>query len=179
MGRPRAKRNIDQVDLTVDDRDTSPQRKRATRPGSNTTATTVTPGQRFGESTEFVPLSQSSQAIILDGEDDAEAEDLIQGSQDDSSYVSFMHYGSLRTKIVGVRYYNGYATIGEHVLLHREPNNPYDRNAIQVLNVMGNQIGHIPRDVAARLAKYMVRDENGASVKEWFGSGLDLTLNLT
>ncbi|GFF87517.1 putative SWI/SNF-related matrix-associated actin-dependent regulator of chromatin subfamily A member 3-like 1 [Aspergillus lentulus] len=155
MGRPRAKRNIDQVDLTVDDRDTTPQRKRATRPGNNTTATTTTTGQRFGESTEFVPLSQSSQAIILNEEDDAEAEDLIQGSQDDSSYVSFMHYGSLRTKIVGVRYYNGYATVGEHVLLHREPNNPYDRNAIQVLNVMGNQIGHIPRDVAARLAKYM------------------------
>ncbi|PKX96855.1 putative SNF2 family helicase [Aspergillus novofumigatus IBT 16806] len=155
MGRPGAKRNIDQVDLTVDDRDTTPQRKRATRPSSNPTATTTTTGQRFGESTEFVPLSQSSQAIILDGEDDAEAEDLVQGSQDDSSYVSFMHYGSLRTKIVGVRYYNGYATVGEHVLLQREPSNPYDRNAIQVLNVMGNQIGHIPRDVAARLAMYM------------------------
>lgn len=69
MGRPRAKRNIDQVDLTVDDGDTIPQRKTATRAGSNTTATTTTTGQRFGEITEFVPLSQSSQAIILDGEE--------------------------------------------------------------------------------------------------------------
>jgi SWI/SNF-related matrix-associated actin-dependent regulator of chromatin subfamily A3 len=162
------------VDLTVDDGDTISQGKRTTRPGSNTTATTTITGQRFGESTEFVPLSQSSQAIILDGEDDAEAEDLIQGSQDDSSYVSFMHYGSLRTKIVGVRYYDGYATVGEHVLLHREPNNPYDRNAIRVLNVMGNQIGHIPRDVAARLAKYMVRNRTGASVNKLLDSGLSI-----
>jgi SWI/SNF-related matrix-associated actin-dependent regulator of chromatin subfamily A3 len=157
MGRPRAKRNIDQVELTADNGGNTPQAKKATRPRSNTTAPTTIPGQRFGESTEFVPFSQSSQAIILDGEDDAEAEDLIQGSQDDSSIISFIHYGNLRTKIVGVRYYNGYATIGEHVRLQREPGNPYDRNAIQVLNVMGNQIGHIPRDVAARLAKYMVR----------------------
>lgn len=63
---------------------------------------------------------------------------------------------TLPTKIVGVRYYTGHATIGEHVLLTRQPNNPYDRNAIQVRNVMGHQIGHIPRQVAAKLAKYMV-----------------------
>jgi len=62
------------------------------------------------------------------------------------------------TKIVGVRFYNGQATIGERVLLVREPNNPYDRNAIQVKNVMGNQIGHIGRNVAAKLAPYIVRE---------------------
>lgn len=62
------------------------------------------------------------------------------------------------TKIVGVRFYNGQATIGERVLLIREPNNPYDRNAIQVKNVMGNQVGHIGRNIAAKLAAYMVRE---------------------
>ncbi|GAA3299278.1 hypothetical protein GCM10020218_088610 [Dactylosporangium vinaceum] len=52
---------------------------------------------------------------------------------------------SARTsKIVGVRYYRGQATIGEHVLLKREPHNQYDRNAIRVDNVMGAQVGHIP-----------------------------------
>lgn len=61
------------------------------------------------------------------------------------------------TKIVGVRFYNGQVTIGERVLLVREPNNPYDRNAIQVKNVMGDQVGHIGRNVAAKLAPYMVR----------------------
>lgn len=63
----------------------------------------------------------------------------------------------LHTKIVGVRYYRGYASVGERVLLRREPNNPYDKNAIRVDNVMGQQIGHIGRHMAARLAPYMVK----------------------
>ncbi|EAW12569.1 DEAD/DEAH box helicase [Aspergillus clavatus NRRL 1] len=155
MGQPRGKRNIDQVDLTVDDEATTQPGKRATRhtPRSSTT----TPAQRLGESTEFVPFSQTSNIINIsdDDEEDAEAENLVQGSQDDTAYYSFMHYGNLPTKIVGVRYYNGYATVGEHVTLARQADNPYDSNAIRVMNVMGNQIGHLPRDVAARLAKYM------------------------
>ena len=65
--------------------------------------------------------------------------------------------GRLPTKIVGVRYYKGHATPGEHVILVREPANPYDRNAIQDRNVMGAQIGHIPRTTAVKLAGYMVR----------------------
>lgn len=32
----------------------------------------------------------------------------------------------------------------------------YDANAIQVSNVLGVQIGHIPRAVAAKLAPYLV-----------------------
>lgn len=68
-----------------------------------------------------------------------------------------MILGRLPTKIVGVRYYKGHATLGEHVILVREPTNPYDGNAIQVRNVMGAQIGHIPRTAAMKLARYMVR----------------------
>ena len=41
---------------------------------------------------------------------------------------------------------------GEEVLLVREPNNPYDRNAIQVKNISRHQVGHIPRTVASVLA---------------------------
>jgi SWI/SNF-related matrix-associated actin-dependent regulator of chromatin subfamily A3 len=63
---------------------------------------------------------------------------------------------NLNTKIVGVRYYRGHATLGEHVALKRQPDNQYDANAIRVDNVMGQQIGHIPRNMAAKLAKYMV-----------------------
>lgn len=58
---------------------------------------------------------------------------------------------------MGVRFYAGYATLGEHVVVKRQPNNPYDSNAIQIDNVVGQQIGHIPRQIAAKLAKYMVR----------------------
>eukprot|EP00061_Rhincodon_typus_P014945 g42340.t1 len=38
------------------------------------------------------------------------------------------------------------------VALQREPNNPYDRNAVQVNNVNGIQVGHIKRELAAPLA---------------------------
>ena len=37
----------------------------------------------------------------------------------------------------------------------REPQNQYDRNAIQVLNIRNIQIGHIPRAIAAKLAPYL------------------------
>jgi hypothetical protein len=62
---------------------------------------------------------------------------------------------------VGVRFYAGYASEGEHVALKRQPENRYDPNAIRVDNVMGQQIGHIPRNMAAKLAKYMVNKPRG------------------
>ncbi|KAJ2906315.1 hypothetical protein MKZ38_002031 [Zalerion maritima] len=64
-------------------------------------------------------------------------------------------YAVLNTKIVGIRYYSGFAQAGESVLCRREPSNPYDQNAIRVDNVLYHQIGHIPRNVASKLAKYM------------------------
>ncbi|PYI15303.1 hypothetical protein BO99DRAFT_484618 [Aspergillus violaceofuscus CBS 115571] len=113
-------------------------------------------GQRFGEETAYVPLSQASQSFPGNEEDDdAQAADLVQSSQGVEESGSLLHYGDLNTKIVGVRYYRGHATIGEHVIIKREPSNQYDRNAIRVDNVMGNQIGHIPRTMAAKLAKYL------------------------
>ena len=37
--------------------------------------------------------------------------------------------------------------------IQREPSNPYDSNAVRVLNVHGEQVGHIKREQAAALAK--------------------------
>ena len=71
--------------------------------------------------------------------------------------TSLFCQGILDTKIVGVQYYTGHATIGEHVIVRREPSNPYDSNALRVENVQRDQIGHIPRTMASKLAKYMVR----------------------
>lgn len=68
-------------------------------------------------------------------------------------------YGSFDGKVVGIRYYNGFASAGEVVMCRREPQNQYDRNAIRVCNVLGNQIGHIPRAIAAKLAPYLDNDE--------------------
>lgn len=63
---------------------------------------------------------------------------------------------TIHAKIVGVRFYSGQATTGEYVAIRREPGNRYDSNAIRVDNVMGAQIGHIPRFLASKLASYMV-----------------------
>ena len=40
-------------------------------------------------------------------------------------------------------------------MLRREPDNPYDSNAIRVDNINQAQIGHIPRRIAAKLAPFM------------------------
>jgi SWI/SNF-related matrix-associated actin-dependent regulator of chromatin subfamily A3 len=90
-----------------------------------------------------------------DDDDDASQEvpDSTQGYNEQQ--YSYGLYGMFQNKIVGVRYYNGYATVGEMVICKREPQNRYDRNAIQVLNVQGEQIGHIPKTWASKLAKYM------------------------
>ncbi|KAL2825635.1 SNF2 family N-terminal domain-containing protein [Aspergillus cavernicola] len=146
---PSGKRRSEYVDLSLDE-------VREVQPTAPYKVPRIS-GQRFGQDTSFVPLSQASQVSLGEDEDDAGAADLIQGSQEgeDSSDTTQLHYGDLMTKIVGVRYYRGQATIGEHVVLKREPHNQYDRNAIRVDNVMGAQVGHIPRNMAAKLASYM------------------------
>lgn len=139
-------------------------------------------GQRFGESADFIPLNQLSQVVGAD-EEDEEALDVIQGSQevDETSLTTSILYGMLlfqyyrflpiysknhtkphqtgivSTKIVGVRFYRGRANPGERVIIVRDANNRYDRNAIRVDNVMGAQVGHIPRQMAAKLASYIVK----------------------
>lgn len=47
--------------------------------------------------------------------------------------------------------------------LVREPHNPYDRNAVMVANVYGNQVGHIKKELAAAMASVM--DANLAKVE--------------
>lgn len=64
-------------------------------------------------------------------------------------------FGTMRGQVVGIRYYTGVVNNNEMVALEREPNNPYDKNAIKVNNVNGNQVGHLKRDLAAALAYIM------------------------
>ncbi|KAI1436145.1 hypothetical protein GGR50DRAFT_259318 [Xylaria sp. CBS 124048] len=78
---------------------------------------------------------------------------------DDAAPIQVEFYGTMDNKIVGVRYYDGIVTPGESILCCRQPDNIYDRNAIRVDNIMGNQIGHLPRNLAERLAPYMDRGE--------------------
>ncbi|KAJ5223581.1 hypothetical protein N7468_008123 [Penicillium chermesinum] len=114
--------------------------------------------EQSSEASELLPLTQLSQVAGADEADDEAANVVSEthgGERQPESVSERMLYGVLETKIVGVRYYRGFANVGEHVILKREPENQYDKNAIRVTNVMGDQIGHIGRHVAARLAPYM------------------------
>ncbi|KAH6913909.1 SNF2 family N-terminal domain-containing protein [Coprinopsis sp. MPI-PUGE-AT-0042] len=61
-------------------------------------------------------------------------------------------YCVMQTNVVGIKYYNGLVGNGEQVTLVREPTNRFDSNAVKVTNIQGIQIGHIPKNVAGRLA---------------------------
>ncbi|KAF9012434.1 SNF2 family N-terminal domain-containing protein [Cyathus striatus] len=66
-------------------------------------------------------------------------------------------YCSMSTNVVGIQYYSGLVGPGEEVLLVREPQNRYDRNAIQVKNIGQTQVGHLPRKIAENLAPLLDR----------------------
>ena len=53
-------------------------------------------------------------------------------------------------------------TLGEEILLRREPTNPYDPNAIRVERQNGYQIGYLNRHLASTLAPFF--DSNHQSV---------------
>ncbi|KAK1294442.1 hypothetical protein QJS10_CPA16g01178 [Acorus calamus] len=80
-------------------------------------------------------------------------DDVTSPSQPPETYLA----GFLIANIVGLRYYTGTISGREMVGLVREPLNPYDPNAIKVLNtrtvqVRTVQVGHIERSVAAILS---------------------------
>lgn len=78
---------------------------------------------------------------------------------DDTQETPLEFYGTMDNKIVGVRYYDGIVTPGESILCRRERTNAYDRNAVRVDNIMGSQVGHLPRNLVEKLAPYMDRRE--------------------
>ncbi|CAN6567511.1 unnamed protein product [Malus baccata var. baccata] len=86
-----------------------------------------------------------------------------QGSQSLSSSSETFMLGFVITNIVGIQYYSGTISGREMVGLVREPLNPYDSNAIKVLNTRTLQVGHIERSVAAVLAPLI--DSNLISVE--------------
>lgn len=86
--------------------------------------------------------------------DDALAQEVVDLTQLDDKEES-VWIGAFGVNAVGIRYYSGIATPGEQVLLKREPYNKYDRNAIQVLSVVRAQIGHLPKNMAAKLSPMM------------------------
>lgn len=88
------KRKSDAIDLTHSDESGGDSRPpKLSRVASSSGLSNISNGQRFGQDTEFIPLSQLSQSAA--DEDDAQAADLIQGSQDldDASFNNYALYG--------------------------------------------------------------------------------------
>lgn len=100
----RNKRGIDYVDLTDNDQENAHRPNKVGRNDRSNALVNASNGQRFGEDTAFVPLSQSSQSRRID-DDDAGAVDLVRGSQDsdDNDVNDFELYGvSGRIRIVSI-----------------------------------------------------------------------------
>ncbi|KAA8517345.1 hypothetical protein F0562_017649 [Nyssa sinensis] len=72
-------------------------------------------------------------------------------SQSSETYL----VGFVIVNIVGLQYYSGTISGREMVGLVREPLNPYDGNAIKVLNTRTVQVGHLERSAATVLAPLM------------------------
>ncbi|KAH7425334.1 hypothetical protein KP509_11G049800 [Ceratopteris richardii] len=74
----------------------------------------------------------------------------VNGDEDDDDEKYLV--GFTEVNIVGLQYYHGTVNSREMVRLIREPHNVYDRNAIRVDNMYGEQVGHIERYKACHLA---------------------------
>jgi SWI/SNF-related matrix-associated actin-dependent regulator of chromatin subfamily A3 len=80
----------------------------------------------------WTPPQQHSQAerdAWLQEEDNDIWENVASSQAPPVAHEQYQKYGSLDAKIVGVRFYTGFATVGERITIKREPSNPYDSNA--------------------------------------------------
>jgi SWI/SNF-related matrix-associated actin-dependent regulator of chromatin subfamily A3 len=138
------KRSTEVVDLTDDGPQTRPAPK---TPRSSTSSAGVKGTQRTPSWTQPSPSSQKSRAAYVPPwtppqqssqsqrdawlqEEDTSIFDNVASSQTSPvAHEQYQKYGTLDTKIVGVRYYKGFATVGERITIKREPSNAYDPNA--------------------------------------------------
>ncbi|KAF7545073.1 hypothetical protein G7Z17_g9455 [Cylindrodendrum hubeiense] len=160
------KRSHELIDLTGDDSDTDEshgkrpalaRRPPPQRDGLNARATPVYP-PGLGGTSVYGAVPQSSNAYAASQLVPVIEPETLDLTQDDDEPAREL-YGTFAGKIVGIRYYRGYASPGEMVLCRREPQNQYDPNAIRVDNVVGDQIGHLPRKVAEKISPYMDRGD--------------------
>ncbi|KAK2826488.1 hypothetical protein Q5P01_020702 [Channa striata] len=110
---------------------------------------------------------------IFAGHNDTSAETLSQAiraaASEEPDADGSVLFGHLQGTVVGLRYYTGVVNQGEMVGLVRQPQNPYDSNAVMVANVYGCQVGHIKKELAAAMAHVM--DNNLAKVEGVVHSG--------
>jgi single-stranded-DNA-specific exonuclease len=75
---------------------------------------------------------------------------------------SKIHGKVVTTKVVGVSFEDRQELIsrlqtGDRIWLEREPQNPFDANAVSVTNNLGEQVGYLNAHLAAALAVYFDR----------------------
>ncbi|XP_066096951.1 helicase-like transcription factor isoform X2 [Saccopteryx bilineata] len=109
---------------------------------------TVQPGGIHGN---FPRLSYPTFLPRFESQDIIPPDDFLTSDEELDSVL----FGTLRGHVVGLSFYTGVVNNNEMVALQRDPNNAYDKNAIKVNNVNGNQVGHINRDLAAAVAYIM------------------------
>ncbi|CAK8680468.1 unnamed protein product [Clavelina lepadiformis] len=97
---------------------------------------------------ELYSIPHVEQEVVLNYDGDGDSSN--SSANDD-------YFGFLNGVIVGIRYYSGMVSNREMVGLQREPNNPYDCNAVRVNNIRGEQVGHIKRELARALAAVVDR----------------------
>ncbi|ORY75046.1 SNF2 family N-terminal domain-domain-containing protein [Leucosporidium creatinivorum] len=133
----------------------TPKKKRP-RPSAAESPIASTSGSHLASSSQAGPSSTQMQPTpwgsgsISSSQLEIEEEEYDEEDEDQLMVVT-------RSQVVGVKYYRGLVSEGEAVTLQREPQNPYDPNAIRAMNMSGVQVGHIPKTVAARLAPLMDR----------------------
>jgi SWI/SNF-related matrix-associated actin-dependent regulator of chromatin subfamily A3 len=164
------RKRVETVDLTADDSndtdDLNAPVRETKRPHTTPNRQAPTPStgrdrSSFSFSGMSVPVSsqQHSEAerqAWLD-EDEDDVRETVGSTQLDAAdgIDQLVHYGDLDARIVGARFYSGFASPGEVVMIRREPGNPYDSNAIRIDNINRQQIGHIPKNIAVKLAPYI------------------------
>jgi SWI/SNF-related matrix-associated actin-dependent regulator of chromatin subfamily A3 len=140
------KRGAEQIDLTDDTLNT----QLSSQPFSNApssqeytvsqpTSSQARPQKQARTSSAFVGSSPANPYTIVDDDEEDGSQEVPCGTQGyNEAEYTWGYYGVLPTKIVGVRFYSGYATEGELVILRREPHNQYDckLRALMVYNSM-------------------------------------------
>lgn len=97
------------------------------------------------------PTQAAAHRAIIGGaawEEGADADEVVEVQVDELICT-------VRSEVVGLQYYKGLVGVGEQIRFVREPNNKYDPNAIAVQNIGRMQVGHIRRQIAAKLARLM------------------------
>ncbi|KAJ3569860.1 hypothetical protein NP233_g4782 [Leucocoprinus birnbaumii] len=159
-------------------------------PESTKSKTTTTPqvtapqASQKRKAPQGPPHASTSRVTFTQPPGPSQHAEIIDDEPEDDDPIDEL-YCTLHTSVVGIRYYTGLVGPGEEVSLVREPLNPYDPNAIQVKNIGRVQVGHLPRNVAQKLAPLLDRNTvtvegviNDGNLGRSAGYTLSLTLKI-